>query len=119
MGVAEEAAQEVKQFEVWWADMPEPIGRRPVLLLSRSPAYRYLSRVIVVEVTSTVRAIPQEIRLGRNEGLSRGSVANFDNVHVVPLRNLTRRVGALAIRRHAEVKRAVGFALGWPELTQL
>jgi hypothetical protein len=23
----------MKQFEVWWADLPEPAGRRPVLLL--------------------------------------------------------------------------------------
>jgi hypothetical protein len=34
----------VKQFEVWWADLPEPAGRRPVLLLSRNDAYGYLSK---------------------------------------------------------------------------
>jgi mRNA interferase MazF len=50
----------VKQYEIWWADLPEPVGRRPVLLLSRSPAYDYLHNVTVVEVTTTVRSIPQE-----------------------------------------------------------
>ena len=25
--------------EVWWANLPPPIGRRPVLLLSRNRAY--------------------------------------------------------------------------------
>jgi mRNA-degrading endonuclease toxin of MazEF toxin-antitoxin module len=34
--------------------MPEPIGRRPVLLLSRNPAYEYLTRVIAVEITSAL-----------------------------------------------------------------
>ena len=59
---------QVRQYEVWWARLPEPVGRRPVMLLSRDPAYAYLSRVIVVEVTSTIRGIPVEVLLGRQEG---------------------------------------------------
>ena len=58
--------------------MPEPIGRRPVLLLSRNPAYEYLTRVIVVEITPTIRSIPVEVGLGPAEGLPHRSVANFD-----------------------------------------
>ena len=34
----------MRQFEIWWANLPAPAGRRPVLLLSRNDAYRY-SRV--------------------------------------------------------------------------
>ena len=30
----------VKQYELCWADLPVPAGRRPVLLLSRGAAYR-------------------------------------------------------------------------------
>ena len=96
--------------------MPAPVGRRPVLLLSRDAAYEYLDRFIVVEVTSTVRSIPVEVSLGRAEGLRRRSVANFDNVHVVPRRRLVSRIGALRPTRVAEVKRALGYALGWIEL---
>ncbi len=29
----------MKQFEIWWADLPEPVGKRPVLLLSRNDAF--------------------------------------------------------------------------------
>ena len=25
----------MKQYEIWWAELPEPVGRRPVLLLTR------------------------------------------------------------------------------------
>jgi len=106
----------LRQYEIWWADLPQPIGRRPVLLLSRDTAYDYLSRVIVVEVTSTIRNIPVEVLLGRAEGLRRRSVANLDNVHVVPMRHLASRIGALRPNRIHEVKRALGYALGWPEL---
>jgi mRNA interferase MazF len=109
----------VKQYEIRWAELPSPIGRRPVLLLSRDPAYEYLQKVIVAEVTTTVRGIPQEVSLGRKEGLRRASVANLDNLHVVPVRRLGDRLGAVAVARHRDIKRALGYALGWPELKVL
>ena len=67
-------------------------------------------------MTSTIRGIPVEVSLGRAEGLSRRSVANFDNVHVVPKKRLVSRIGSLRVARVAEVKRALGYALGWAEL---
>ena len=109
----------MKQYEIWWAELPEPLGRRPVLLITRSPAYEYLNNVMVVEVTTTVRSIPQELPLSRREGLLRASVANFDNLHVVAKRRLSERVGTLPARRIVEVKRALGHALNWPELKHL
>ena len=53
----------MKQFEIWWANLPEPVGMRPVLLLSRNNAYDYLSKFIAVEITSTVRGIASEVAL--------------------------------------------------------
>jgi mRNA interferase MazF len=109
----------LRQYELRWAHLPEPIGRRPVLLLTRSAAYAYLNKVVVAEVTSTIRGIPQEVALGRRDGVVRPSVANLDNVHVVPKDVLGDRIGALAPGRDREVKRALGYALDWPELKVL
>jgi mRNA interferase MazF len=109
----------MRQFEIWWAELPGAGGRRPVLLLTRSTAYRYLGRVLVAEVTTTMRNIPQEIRLGRREGLARTCVANLDSARTIPRAMLTERAGALGASRHVEVKRALGHALAWPELTAL
>jgi mRNA interferase MazF len=97
--------------------LKEPVGRRPVLLLTRTPAFRYLSRCIAAEITTVVRSIPQEVKLGREQGLPRPCVANLDNVHVVPIGALEERIGALDAAKQLEVKRALGHALGWPELT--
>ena len=108
----------MRQFEIWWADLSSPVGRRPVLLLTRTPALRYLSKCIVAEVTATVRGIPQEVSLGRDEGLARPCVANLDNVHVVRIDALGTRAGILAPSRHVEVKHALGYALGWSELME-
>ena len=95
------------------------MGRRPVLLLTRSAAYGYLNKVIVAEVTSTTRGIPQEVAVGSREGLGHQSVVNLDNVHVVASRHLGCRIGVLAYGREREIKRALGYALGWPELKVL
>ena len=109
----------MRQYEVRWANLPYPIGRRPVLLLTRSPAYAYLNKVIVAEVTSTARGIPQEVALGMKEGLQHPSVANLDNVHVVAKALLSDRIGILSSNREREVKRALGYVLDWPELKVL
>lgn len=109
----------MRQYELRWANLPAPIGRRPVLLLTRTPAYAYLNKVIVAEVTSTVREIPQEVLIGRREGLARASVVNLDNVHVVAKACVAELIGTFPPAREREVKRALGYALGWPELKAL
>ncbi len=109
----------MNQFEIWWADLPEPVGRRPVLLLSRNDAYNYVSKFIDVEITSTVRGIASEVVLGEDEGLPKACVANCDSLRMVPRSSLTRLAGALSPERWVEAKRAMGAALGWRELTDL
>jgi mRNA interferase MazF len=106
----------VKQYDIVWANLPKPIGRRPVLLLTRSAAYGYLNKVIVAEITTAIRGIPQEVRLGEPEGLPSMSVVNLDNVHVIPKTALADRIGALSHTRTREIKRALGYALDWAEL---
>jgi mRNA interferase MazF len=108
----------MKQYELWWASLPEPAGRRPVLLLSRDAAYSYLNKFAAVEVTSTIRHIAVEVPLGRGEGLPTKCVANCDNLRTVPRSVLTKRIGQLSPRRRSEVKRALGHALAWDELIE-
>jgi len=99
--------------------MPAPIGPRPVLLLSRTLAFRYLNKILIAEVTTTIRNIPQEVRVDSAEGLPQGSVINFDNIHAVAKRQLGERLGRLSPDRALEVKRALGYALNWEELKML
>src|SRR5271166_2335671 len=105
-----------KQYDLWWASLPEPAGRRPVLLISRNDAYSYLNKFLAIEITSTVRRIAVEVPLGRGEGLPSKCVANCDNVRTVPRSALTKRIGRLPPSRQSEIKRALGHALAWDEL---
>ena len=109
----------MKQYDIWWVTLPAPVGRRPVLLLSRTPAYAYLNKVLVAEITTTMRGIPQEVTVGRAEGLPAASVVNLDNLHTVAKNALAKRAGSLGHAREIEVKRSLGHVLGWMELSAL
>lgn len=86
----------MKQFEIGWADLPEPMGKRPVLLMTRNDAYEYRANCIAVEITTTVRGIASEMALGEDEGLPKACVANCDSLRMVPRTSLTRQAGKLA-----------------------
>jgi mRNA interferase MazF len=68
----------VRRGDVYWARFAAPVGRRPVVLVSREEAYAIKTRFTVVVVTSTVRGIPTEVRLGPAQGLPKVGVANAD-----------------------------------------
>ena len=108
----------MRQFEIWWAELPKPAGRRPVLLLSRDDAYSYLNKFVVAEVTTTIRSIPVEVPLSKGDGLPRECVVNCDNLRTISRQALVERISRLPARREKEVKRAVGYALDWEELIE-
>ena len=109
----------MRQFEIWQARLAAPSGTRPVLLLSRNSAYQYLNKFIIAEITTTIRNIPIEVALGPTEGLPKKCVVNCDNIRTVARQALIKRLGDLQPLRHREVKRAVGYALGWDELMEV
>lgn len=102
----------MRRGEIWWAELPAPVGRRPVVLLSRNEAYAVRGLVIVAPITSRIRRIPTEVALGRADGLPRRCVANLDTVTTIPKRALTKRLTSLAPEKLAAVERALCFAVG-------
>ncbi len=101
----------MKRNELWWATLPEPIGRRPVVLISRDLAYAVRSNVTVVEVTTRVRNIETEVPLGVRDGLTRKCVANADNVHTIPKAWLDGKIGALSADKARALDAAIKLAL--------
>lgn len=90
--------------QVWWADLEKV---RPVVVLTRSRIAPHLTRVLVAPITSTVRNIPTEVPLGADEGVADGSVANLDNLQLIPVDLLLRRAGAVPTKRWPEFCRAM------------
>jgi mRNA interferase MazF len=94
-----------RQGEVWWAEAEGK--RRPVLVVTRNEAIPVLRRLVVAPVTRTVRSIPTEIGLGRDEGLPLDCAASFDNLQPVNRHLLTERIGVLHPSRRHEVRDAL------------
>ena len=101
----------MKRGEVWWAELPPPVGRRPVVLLSRDTAYTVRTSITVAPVTRTIRDIPVEVPLGREDGLPARCVVNLDDLTTIPKSSLRQRVSALSDARLAEIDDAIRFAL--------
>ena len=104
----------MKRGEVWWAELPEPIGARPVVVLTRDAVLHSIGGIVVVLVTRTVRQIPTEVLLGRRQGLPARCVANLDNIVTVPRDRLKRRMGASDASKVAEVNAAIKASLDIP-----
>lgn len=95
---------ELGHGQVWWADLDKI---RPVVVLTRESVAPLLSRVLVAPVTTTVRGLAAEVDLGTAEGVRAGSVANLDNVQLVPVNRLLRRAGRIDAARWPEFCRAM------------
>ena len=108
----------LKQYELWCSELPKPAGRRPVLLLSRDDSYTFLNKFVAAEITTTIRHIRVEVPIGTAKGMPKQCVVNCDNLRTVPKLQLVKRISQLRPDRILEVKRAVGYALGWEELIE-
>jgi mRNA interferase MazF len=103
----------VRRGEIYWASLPPPSGRRPVLVVTRTGVLGVRTAVTVAPVTRTIRSIPSELPLGRGHGLRARSVANCDTLQTVPRSLLGRRpVGSLTPRELVELDGALRYALG-------
>ncbi len=99
-----------RRGEVWLADLPGD-KIRPIVVMTRGAVIRHLHSVVAAPVTSTVRGIPSEVPLTRQDGLLHASVANFDNLQLIGRTRLIRRVGVLSEAKLLEACRALRFAV--------
>jgi mRNA interferase MazF len=102
----------MKRGEIWWAELPEPAGRRPVVLLSRDEAYAVRELVTIAPVTTRARRLPVEVPLGKPEGLPRACVANLDTITTIPKQSLVKRITLISPLKLHALNDALRFALG-------
>jgi len=97
--------------QVWWADLDKV---RPVVVMTRTTVAGLLHRVLVAPITTTVRDIGSEVPMGPDEGVIDGSVANLDNIQLLPVDRLLRRTGVVADDRWPEFCAAMTHTIGCP-----
>ena len=96
---------ELNRGEVWWADLPDPVGsapgyRRPVLVVQSDAFNRSrLATVMVVVLTANLRLVdaPGNVLIpARSSGLPRDYVANLSQVLTLTREVLTERSARLS-----------------------
>ena len=98
-----------RRGEVWLARLDKV---RPVVVLTRDPMGSLLQAVISAPVTSTIRGLSTEIRLGPADGVRIESVANLDNVQLVARARFLRRVGRATPAIMNDICAALATAVG-------
>lgn len=98
---------ELQQGEIWWADLPEPVGsgpglRRPVAIVQGNPLNRSrIATAVCIPLTSNLRwaDAPGNVLLPRKVSrLAKDSVANASQIITVDRALLSERVSRLPPR---------------------
>ena len=112
--------QTLRRGEVRWYDFAAPDKRRPVLILTRTSALRFLTGITVAPLTTTVRDIPSEVLLTPEEdSVINVCAVNLDNLQTIQKAQLGALLTTLNARRMREVEQALCFALGMDRLLTL
>lgn len=84
--------------------------RRPALILTRQSKLHLLSWVTVAPITSTVRGITSEVRVGQRNGLDHDSVVSCDNITTVRSDAVHDTIGMFFADQEPELARAISDA---------
>lgn len=111
----------VSQGEVWWAEVPDPVGsgpgfRRPVVVIQGDALNRSRIRTVVcVPLTSNLKwaDAPGNVPLAPHAtGLPKESVANVSQVVALDKSTLVKRVGKLPRAKVSLLLSGIDIVLG-------
>ena len=83
---------------------------RPALVLTRAAARGAMTKVTIAPITTTIKGLSSEVRVGPDNGLDHDCVVSLDNVLTVPVSTLGRTLGYLRAEQEAQLVRAVVLA---------
>ncbi|GLY32211.1 type II toxin-antitoxin system PemK/MazF family toxin [Kineosporia sp. NBRC 101731] len=90
-----------------WANLDK---ERNALVMTRLSVYDARNMVSLAPITSTIRGLASEVRVGRRNGLHHDSVAQMDNIQTVPKSLVLRHAGFLLDDQEAELAIALEYA---------
>ncbi len=101
----------MKRGEIRWYKFKAPDKKRPVLILTRDSILEYLGEVTVAPTTTTVRDIPSEVFLSKQEGMINDCAINFDHIQTVSKGKIGSLITTLPKDKLEQVSAAIQFAL--------
>jgi mRNA interferase MazF len=101
----------MKRGEIRWYKFKAPDKKRPVLILTRDSVLQYLGEVTVAPITSTVRDIPSEVFLSKQDGMTKDCAINFDHIQTVSKGKIGSLITTLPADKLEQVREAIQFAI--------
>lgn len=101
----------MRRGEIRWYKFRPPDKKRPVLILTRDSILEYLSEVTVAPITSTIRDIPSEVTLSRNNGMPKDCAVNCDHMQTVSKGKIGSLITTLSSDKMKQVRETIQFAL--------
>jgi mRNA interferase MazF len=101
----------MKRGEIRWYKFKAPDKKRPVLILTRDSILEYLGEVTVAPITTTVRDIPSEIFLSKQDGMVKECAINLDHIQTVSKGKIGSLIATLSPDKLKQVSDAIQFAL--------
>ncbi|MEV0792376.1 type II toxin-antitoxin system PemK/MazF family toxin [Kribbella sp. NPDC050459] len=83
---------------------------RPVVVLTRELIRPRLTNVTVAPITSTIRGLSTEVRVGPENGLDHASAISCDNIQTIPKSQLGRLIGHLHPDQEPALAEAINLA---------
>lgn len=105
---------ELAQGQIWLADLPPPIHRRPVLVLTRTHALPHLTKVCIATISRNIRGTDTEVVLSPSDGVAQRCAVSLDNILTLPQDTLVRYITELSAGRMNEVFEAIHRAFDLP-----
>ena len=103
----------MRRGEVWWANLPPPWGRRPVVLLTRTNAYDVLTWIVAAPLTTNIRHIRSTVTLDpASDGVPRACAVTMDNMMAVHAGWIDDFITQLSPEKMAAIDEAIHFTLG-------
>lgn len=103
----------MERGEIRWYTFKSPDKKRPVVILTRNSALKFLGEVTIAPITSTIRDIPTEVILDQQDGMKTVSVINLDHIQTVSKDKVGGYIARLSESKLEEIKFALLFALGF------
>ena len=101
----------MKHGEIRWYKFIGPDKKRPVSILTTTSVLEYLGEVTVAPITSTVRDIPSEVFLSKDDGMFKDCAINCDHLQTVSKGKIGPLITRLSSIKMADVGKAICFAL--------
>ena len=101
----------MKHGEIRWYKFRPPDKKRPVLILTRTSIIKYLGEITVAPITTTIRDIPSEVILSKNDGMAQPCVINLDHIQTVSKGKIEALITTMSSAKMRKVKQGLLFAL--------